>query len=160
MGGFDENDKDGKEEDSPKVVSEPKKAEANEEEADAPSGMSRKMSETSICATEEEDDEDGRKIELGPQYTLKELNEKDKVLSRFSPIFYLSFFINFFNLFLLPFSALCFRMMKVSGGGRNSFWVVLILNLLEVRTLSIFLQIPFVFLGFNFISVSHFQIRN
>ncbi|CAK9311708.1 unnamed protein product [Citrullus colocynthis] len=75
--GFDEKDKDGKEEDSSPQVSEPKKAE-DEEEVDAPSGLSRKMSESSICATEEEDDEDGRKIELGPQYTLKELNEKDK----------------------------------------------------------------------------------
>lgn len=76
--GFDEKDKDGKEGDSSPQVSEPKKAE-DEEEVDAPSGLSRKMSESSICATEEEDDEDGRKIELGPQYTLKELNEKDKV---------------------------------------------------------------------------------
>ena len=66
-----------KEDDSPEV-SEPKKAEDGED-VDATSGLSRKMSESSICATEEEDDEDGRKIELGPQYTLKELNEKDKV---------------------------------------------------------------------------------
>ncbi|XP_023519746.1 rho GDP-dissociation inhibitor 1-like isoform X1 [Cucurbita pepo subsp. pepo] len=65
-----------KEDDSPEV-SEPKKAEDGED-VDATSGLSRKMSESSICATEEEDDEDGRKIELGPQYTLKELNEKDK----------------------------------------------------------------------------------
>lgn len=71
--GFDDNHNDAKQDDSPKL-SDPKKP-----EDDASSGLTRKMSEASICATEEEDDEEGRKIELGPQYTLKELNEKDKV---------------------------------------------------------------------------------
>ncbi|KAJ6741473.1 RHO GDP-DISSOCIATION INHIBITOR [Salix viminalis] len=45
-------------------------------------GISRKMSESPLYATdqEEEDDEESheRKIELGPQYTLKEQLEKDK----------------------------------------------------------------------------------
>ncbi|KAG5252493.1 rho GDP-dissociation inhibitor [Salix suchowensis] len=45
-------------------------------------GISRKMSESSLYGTdqEEEDDEETneRKIELGPQYTLKEQLEKDK----------------------------------------------------------------------------------
>jgi Rho GDP-dissociation inhibitor len=43
-------------------------------------------SETSLYATdhEEEDDEGGsNKIQLGPQYTLKEQLEKDKVFSCF-----------------------------------------------------------------------------
>ncbi|KAJ6380584.1 hypothetical protein OIU77_029476 [Salix suchowensis] len=47
-------------------------------------GISRKMSESPLYATdqEEEDDEESheRKIELGPQYTLKEQLEKDKTL--------------------------------------------------------------------------------
>lgn len=77
--GFDEKDKDGKQEDASPNLLEHKKGEDEEQEVVPSSGMSRKMSESSICATEEEDDEDGRKIELGPQYTLKELNEKDKV---------------------------------------------------------------------------------
>ncbi|KAJ8770518.1 hypothetical protein K2173_018009 [Erythroxylum novogranatense] len=40
--------------------------------------ISRQMSEGSIYATEEEEDDEERKIELGPQYTLKEQLEKDK----------------------------------------------------------------------------------
>lgn len=39
-------------------------------------GILRQMSESSIYGTEDEEDE---KIELGPQYTLKEQFEKDKV---------------------------------------------------------------------------------
>ncbi|XP_022973859.1 rho GDP-dissociation inhibitor 1-like [Cucurbita maxima] len=75
--GFDDNDNDAKQDDSTKL-SDPKKAGDETPGVDASSGLTRKMSETSICATEEDDDEEGRKIELGPQYTLKELNEKDK----------------------------------------------------------------------------------
>ncbi|KAJ8899277.1 hypothetical protein K2173_018251 [Erythroxylum novogranatense] len=42
-------------------------------------GMRRHASETSLCATEDEEDEEGsHKIQLGPQYTLKEQLEKDK----------------------------------------------------------------------------------
>ncbi|CAL0325869.1 unnamed protein product [Lupinus luteus] len=40
--------------------------------------LSRKMSESSIAVTEEEDDDVDRKIELGPQCTLKQQLEKDK----------------------------------------------------------------------------------
>ncbi|KZV16115.1 rho GDP-dissociation inhibitor 1-like [Dorcoceras hygrometricum] len=41
--------------------------------------VSRQMSETSLYATEDEDEEDTEtKIQLGPQCTLKELSEKDK----------------------------------------------------------------------------------
>ncbi|KAM4101676.1 hypothetical protein ACB094_05G162500 [Castanea mollissima] len=41
-------------------------------------GMFRQMSESSIYGTEDEEDDEGRKIEVGPQYTLKEQFEKDK----------------------------------------------------------------------------------
>lgn len=55
-----------------------------EENGDDSVGLSRKMSETSICAAEDDEDEEGRKIELGPQCTLKEQLEKDKVSISFS----------------------------------------------------------------------------
>ncbi|CAL0309846.1 unnamed protein product [Lupinus luteus] len=43
--------------------------------------LSRQPSESSVYATDqEEEDEDGNKIELGPQCTLKEQLEKDKFL--------------------------------------------------------------------------------
>lgn len=42
--------------------------------------LSRTPSESSVYATEEEEDEYGAKIELGPLCTLKEHLEKDKVL--------------------------------------------------------------------------------
>ncbi|CAN6574161.1 unnamed protein product [Malus baccata var. baccata] len=42
-------------------------------------GIGRQMSETSVSAAEEEEDEEGSsKIQLGPQCTLKEQIEKDK----------------------------------------------------------------------------------
>lgn len=41
--------------------------------------LSRYRSESSIAATEDDDDDEDRKIELGPQCTLKEQLEKDKV---------------------------------------------------------------------------------
>ncbi|KAK3432179.1 hypothetical protein EUGRSUZ_E03927 [Eucalyptus grandis] len=51
-----------------------------EESADGdPEGKIHKSaSESSIGATEDEEDDEGRKLELGPQYTLKEQFEKDK----------------------------------------------------------------------------------
>ncbi|CAH8259757.1 unnamed protein product [Arabidopsis lyrata] len=39
--------------------------------------LARQMSESSLCATEEEEDDDS-KLQLGPQYTIKEHLEKDK----------------------------------------------------------------------------------
>jgi Rho GDP-dissociation inhibitor len=42
-------------------------------------GLSRHMSEGSIAAAEDDDDDVERKIDLGPQFTLKEQLEKDKV---------------------------------------------------------------------------------
>ena len=90
--GFDEKNKD--------EVSETKattKTPPNEEHnVDEPKsgGISRKMSESSLYATdqEEEDDDESheRKIELGPQYTLKEQLEKDKVCLSLSFLFLVS----------------------------------------------------------------------
>ena len=45
--------------------------------------LGRQMSESSICATEEEEEDDDSKLQLGPQYTIKEHLEKDKVASFF-----------------------------------------------------------------------------
>lgn len=73
----------------------------NEENVNEPSGgLSRHMSENSICATEDEEDDEERKIELGPQYTLKEQFEKDKVC-------FVLFFCSFL-LFVFSFSELYF----------------------------------------------------
>lgn len=45
--------------------------------------LGRQMSESSICATEDEEEDDDSKLHLGPQYTIKEHLEKDKVASFF-----------------------------------------------------------------------------
>ncbi|KAE8075577.1 hypothetical protein FH972_014277 [Carpinus fangiana] len=69
--GFDEN-KEGGEKSTRETV------EANRE-ADGEGGrMSRQVSEASVYATEDEEDDEGNKLELGPQYTLKQQLEKDK----------------------------------------------------------------------------------
>ncbi|XP_051134008.1 rho GDP-dissociation inhibitor 1-like [Andrographis paniculata] len=56
-----------------------KKIGGNESENESETGgvISRNMSESSLGATEDEDDVES-KIQLGPQVTLKELSEKDK----------------------------------------------------------------------------------
>lgn len=54
----------------------------NQDDTDneAVEGIGRQMSEASVSAAEEEEDEEGsNKIQLGPQCTLKEQIEKDKV---------------------------------------------------------------------------------
>ncbi|CAK7345064.1 unnamed protein product [Dovyalis caffra] len=77
--GFDEKDKEEVSETAATT-----KTRTNEEEVDEPKsgGISRKMSENSLYATDQEEEDDDetheRKIELGPQYTLKEQLEKDK----------------------------------------------------------------------------------
>ncbi|KAJ7967784.1 Rho GDP-dissociation inhibitor 1 [Quillaja saponaria] len=79
--GFDDKDKeDGGKNAEASEVKNTGKAASDEESGDEHGlSLSRKMSESSICATEDEmEDEEGRKIELGPQYTLKEQLEKDK----------------------------------------------------------------------------------
>lgn len=57
------------------------KTATDEESGDEEKGgtLRRYRSESSIAATEDEDDDEERKIELGPQCTLKEQLEKDKV---------------------------------------------------------------------------------
>ncbi|KAL5583294.1 hypothetical protein UlMin_015736 [Ulmus minor] len=80
--GFDDKDQEAAEK-SASEVSETKKTEAtgqDEETVGETTGISRTMSESSLYATENEDDEEdeGKKIELGPQCTLKEQFEKDK----------------------------------------------------------------------------------
>lgn len=75
--GLDDKDKSNKSEVSGETMP---KTPPNEENVDEQSGgMSRQMSENSISVTEDEEDDEDRKIELGPQYTLKEQFEKDKV---------------------------------------------------------------------------------
>ncbi|KAL7130399.1 hypothetical protein ABFS83_13G131300 [Erythranthe nasuta] len=78
--GFDENKGKGKEADP---VTEPNEIGSSQPDPDIEPGtvgsVSRQMSETSLYATEDEDDEDTEaKLQLGPQCTLKELSEKDK----------------------------------------------------------------------------------
>lgn len=68
MGGGEKSDKE--------------KVEDNREDNDnvAGEGIPRQMSETSVSAAEDDDDEENsNKIQLGPQCTLKEQIEKDKV---------------------------------------------------------------------------------
>jgi len=78
--------------------------------------LSRQMSESSLCATEEEEDDDS-KLQLGPQYTIKEHLEKDKV----SPFCFFFFFLppylfelhcQIFEEFVVVESGSC-RMMRV-----------------------------------------------
>lgn len=76
--GFDKN-KEGGEENTSKPT--PHYHENTDDEATAGEDLGRQMSETSLYATEEEEDDEGAlasKIQLGPQCTLKEHLEKDK----------------------------------------------------------------------------------
>ena len=67
--GFDENKETGEKSDH-----------ANEEHYKSEGEpLSRHVNESSIHATEDEEDEVGSKLQLGPQCTLKEHLEKDKV---------------------------------------------------------------------------------
>ncbi|KAG6639108.1 hypothetical protein I3843_10G075400 [Carya illinoinensis] len=77
--GFDEKSNEGEEHSEASKTETRAKAARDEENAGTePEGLVRGMSEVSICTTEDDEDEEGRKIELGPQYTLKEQFEKDK----------------------------------------------------------------------------------
>lgn len=62
-----------------KTVKTPEGEENVEEESSTGHGMSRKNSESSICPTEDEEDDEERKLDLGPRIALKEQLEKDKV---------------------------------------------------------------------------------
>lgn len=80
--GFDDKNKEGKEESAP--VCEGKKGGIADSDSEIEhevheNKVSRQMSESSMYTTEDEDeDENTNKIELGPQCTLKEQFEKDK----------------------------------------------------------------------------------
>ncbi|GMN36476.1 hypothetical protein TIFTF001_006047 [Ficus carica] len=78
--GFDDNKKDNEAVEKSSVSEETKrKSEKGQDgEEEEPSGMSRTISESSIYATEDDEDDEAKKIELGPQFTLKEQLEKDK----------------------------------------------------------------------------------
>ena len=98
-------------------------------ENEATEKISRQMSETSLSATEDETDDEGSNIELGPQRTLKEELEKDKVnlCSCFSHLIRDCIVISFlcacqvYNYCFCCFVVCKFRMMRVLGGGRSSF---------------------------------------
>ncbi|XVF28001.1 hypothetical protein REPUB_Repub14bG0158200 [Reevesia pubescens] len=74
--GFDKDGKDGNEASETKTAPKTPPNVDNVEERHPP--ISRKASESSLTPTEDEDDDEERKIELGPQCTLKEQLEKDK----------------------------------------------------------------------------------
>lgn len=84
--GFDDNDNEAVEKTSvneeTKRISE--KGQDEETTVEESTGMTRTMSESSICATEDDEDDEAKKIELGPQFTLKEQLEKDKVFFFFN----------------------------------------------------------------------------
>ena len=84
--GFDDKVKDneGAGDDDVSRVDAGKTGADHEESADEGGGtLSRYRSESSIAATEDEEEDEERKIELGPQCTLKEQLEKDKVAFAF-----------------------------------------------------------------------------
>jgi len=58
-------------------------SEAGGEQDEHHEPLTRHTSESSVYATEEEEDEYGAKIQLGPMCTIKEHLEKDKVLFNF-----------------------------------------------------------------------------
>lgn len=71
--GFDDNKEGGEK-------SENEKVHANQDADDGRQRIGRQTSETSLYATDQEDEDDeGNKLQLGPQFTLKEQLEKDKV---------------------------------------------------------------------------------
>ena len=72
-------DKDGRDDSEASETETASKIPPNEDNVEEHPGISRKASENSLCPTEDEDDDEERKIELGPQRTLKEQFEKDKV---------------------------------------------------------------------------------
>ncbi|KAG2688536.1 hypothetical protein I3760_09G100100 [Carya illinoinensis] len=76
--GYDEKSNEGEENSEASKTKITGKAATDEGNTVESAELVRKMSESSIYATEDEEDEEGKKIELGPQYTLKEQIEKDK----------------------------------------------------------------------------------
>lgn len=73
--------------------SDKEKVEEEETDNEAGEGITRQMSETSVSAAEDDDDEENsNKIQLGPQCTLKEQIEKDKVCVFYPQRLYLFLF--------------------------------------------------------------------
>lgn len=61
-----------------------------EESAEDPKGqgtLSRKNSHSSLCPTEDDEEDEDKKLELGPMIALKEQFEKDKVFFISHPVF-------------------------------------------------------------------------
>lgn len=56
------------------------KGEASGETSEKELGLSRKNSESSLSPTEDDEEDEDKKLELGPMIALKEQLEKDKVL--------------------------------------------------------------------------------
>lgn len=77
--GFDDNVKDNNEEGAAAEDNNDTSRVGEESGGEEGGTLSRYKSESSVAATEDEDDDEERKIELGPQCTLKEQLEKDKV---------------------------------------------------------------------------------
>ena len=78
--GFDGNKDGNNEVDKSNKACTITKPEGNDDETRGK--IEREMSESSLCATEDEDENESDvegKIELGPQFTIKEQLEKDKV---------------------------------------------------------------------------------
>jgi len=76
--GFDEKGKEGAA-DVPETQHAGKTAHGEESGDERGTSLSRHMSEGSIAVTEDEEEDVERRIDLGPQCTLKEQLEKDKV---------------------------------------------------------------------------------
>lgn len=76
--GYDEKSMDGEEHSEASKTKTTAETATGGENANQPGGMRRRMSEASLCATEDDEDDEEKQIELGPQYTLKEQFEKDK----------------------------------------------------------------------------------
>lgn len=106
MGFEDNKDNEAAERSSEETKRTEEKVQDNEEEEEEeavdeqPAVINRTMSESSIYATEDDEDDEGKKIELGPQFTLKEQMEKDKVCLYSSSLFVL-FEVLIFSLYYL-----------------------------------------------------------
>lgn len=72
---------------SEKGLKTPPNEKAEDDDNETAGNIHRGPSESSIAATEDDEDEDlARKIDLGPQVTLKQQFEKDKVLAIISSL--------------------------------------------------------------------------
>lgn len=98
------NGNEGSEETEPQPAGTKTPTNVEEEEERVAEKIHRTASESSIYATEDEDEDDddggGKKINLGPQCTLKEHLQKDKVLKLTHLSSGLSFISLFFRLIL------------------------------------------------------------